>query len=124
MLYSFAVVLWEIWTRQTPFSGSRYKFDSQLERDVLNGTRPAIPDNTPVNLRILIEQCWQEKPKARPRFGDIVLQLQSMVLEVRMPQDATPSRGFSPELATQLNEPYPLGGHRHGIVEMVELRDM
>ena len=37
-------------TDWTPFSGSRYVFDRQVELDVLNGTRPDITYDTPGNI--------------------------------------------------------------------------
>ena len=100
-VYSFGVVLWEILTRKTPFSGSRYEFDRQVKLDVLNGIRPAIPDDTSDDLKSLIEKCWQEKPKARPQFGNIVLQLQSMAREVLIPQNASSSLRCSLESVTR-----------------------
>ena len=124
---SFAVVLWEIWTRQTPFSGPRYKFDRQLKHDVLNGTRPAIPDDTPANLSSLIQQCWQENPKARLQFGDIVLQLQSMIRDLSLPQNAISSPHCLPGSVTQMREIHdlcPVEGQKEDSIEIVELNDL
>ena len=75
---SFAIVVWEIITRKTPFSGPDYRFDSNVEEAVLNGTRPEIPGNTIEDLQNIVNQCWQDNPKSRPAFTDIVLQLQSL----------------------------------------------
>ena len=75
--------MWEIVTRRTPFSGTGFEFDGQVENAVLNGTRPAIPADTHEDLGILIGQCWQEKPKSRPQFRDIVPRLKSLVSELQ-----------------------------------------
>jgi hypothetical protein len=80
-IYSFGIVLWEIETRQLPFSGPDYRFDASVEDAVLNGIRPMIPDETYDDLRNLIEDCWQTKPKGRPSFTDIVPRLHTIVYQ-------------------------------------------
>ncbi|XP_062504702.1 probable serine/threonine-protein kinase drkC [Corticium candelabrum] len=77
-VYSFAIVVWEILTREIPFSGSKYKFDAQVECDVLAGIRPPTPNDACKIFRKLMEECWQHKPEARPQFTSIVSRLESM----------------------------------------------
>ncbi|XP_062501732.1 dual specificity protein kinase shkA-like [Corticium candelabrum] len=78
-VYSFAIVVWEIVTRQTPFSGNEYKFDARIEDAVITGVRPTLPAETDKGLRYIIEQCWQGKPKDRPTFVDIVVLVRSIL---------------------------------------------
>ena len=70
--------MWEIVTRQLPFSGPGYVFDAKVEDAVLSGTRPTIPDDTTDDLGSLIGECWQAKPNSRPPFTDIVPRLHTM----------------------------------------------
>jgi hypothetical protein len=79
---SFGIVLWEVLTRQTPFSGPDYRFDAQVENAVLSGVRPIIPSDTPAELSSLIEECWQQVAKYRPQFKEIVAHLQCLFQEV------------------------------------------
>jgi serine/threonine protein kinase len=74
-VYSFGIVMWEIVTRELPFSGPDYKFNLDVEDAVLRGTRPIIPVGTLGDLSSLIEMCWQDKPSSRPSFTDIVSRL-------------------------------------------------
>jgi hypothetical protein len=70
-VYSFAVVLWEIVTRQLPFR--HYDFNYEVVSAVRSGERPAFPGDSPsvLALKPLIQDCWQTEPTDRPSFGVI-----------------------------------------------------
>jgi serine/threonine protein kinase len=78
-VYSFAIVMWEVLTRQTPYSDPRYRSDAQVKNAVLDGTRPQIPAGTPSELSFLIEECWEEVSSYRPQFKEIVSRLQCLI---------------------------------------------
>lgn len=63
---SFAIVMWEIWTRQFPFA--QYRFDYQVEDAIVSGERPATPADCPRDYRQLMMDCWQHNPEHRPTF--------------------------------------------------------
>lgn len=76
-VYAFGVILWELMTRQVPYVSSidfkkkemNVKFQ-QIDR-VKKGERPAIPGGLPAVARELIERCWHQDPRKRPKFSEI-----------------------------------------------------
>jgi hypothetical protein len=77
-VYSYAIVLWEIWARVQPWNEVKeegVQFSSVLAERVLAGVRPRLlPDcpDAPVGYRDLMEQCWAGQPDRRPTFAAIV----------------------------------------------------
>jgi len=70
-VYSYGIVLWELFTREDPFPNIE-NFDTMLEAVCRNNERPNIPDNCPATLKKLIQKCWSPKPNARPTFEEIL----------------------------------------------------
>lgn len=69
-VYSFGLVLWEMVTGTIPYEDM---IPIQAAFAVINkNLRPAIPDDCPLALRALIEQCWALHPEKRPEFWQIV----------------------------------------------------
>lgn len=75
-VYSFGIILWECVTSQQIWKHLSYK--SMCDAVVQQRQRPAIPQECPEKLAILIEDCWGHDPVARPVFGDILARLRSM----------------------------------------------
>ncbi|XP_009355586.2 serine/threonine-protein kinase STY46 [Pyrus x bretschneideri] len=79
-VFSFGVVLWELLTGKLP-----YEYLTPLQAAVgvvQKGLRPTIPKNTPPKLAELLEKCWQQDPKSRPDFLEIIEILQALAKEV------------------------------------------
>eukprot|EP01133_Synstelium_polycarpum_P005887 gene5887-6810_t len=68
-VYSFGIVLWEIYCRKDPYDGVN---SWSIPVMVCKGERPPIPSDCPSDLSKLIKECWQEKAKKRPKFKEIV----------------------------------------------------
>ena len=69
-IFSFALVMWEIITREKPFQSK-----SQIEAAAavaIEGKRPPFPDDTPTAIKVLIESCWAVKPSDRMKVEDII----------------------------------------------------
>ncbi|KAH3831342.1 uncharacterized protein LOC127880025 [Dreissena polymorpha] len=74
-VYSFAIILWEMLTRNIPYEGtSVFKV---LER-VRKNKRPEIPASTPEGLTHLISICWDPNPAKRPQFKEILQILENL----------------------------------------------
>eukprot|EP00041_Stephanoeca_diplocostata_P035501 m.1256491 g.1256491 ORF g.1256491 m.1256491 type:complete len:1443 (+) comp24711_c0_seq1:673-5001(+) len=79
-VYSFAIVMWEIWARADPWDNldaeSYISFFGQLQRCVTTGVRPLVPPAdahpAPVEFVVLMKACWHGDPNARPAFSQIV----------------------------------------------------
>ena len=75
-VFSFAVVLWQLLTREEPFQDR-----GQVEAAAavaMEQARPPFPEGTPPAMVRLIETCWSQEPDQRMPFDDIVEVLQGM----------------------------------------------
>ncbi|KAG0582938.1 hypothetical protein KC19_3G096300 [Ceratodon purpureus] len=72
-VYSFGMLCYEILSGYVPFStiGS----SKTVKEKVLKGERPNLPNHCPLELKALIEKCWNQEPSERPRFATICLEL-------------------------------------------------
>lgn len=84
-VYSFGVLLWQIYTRKKPFA--RYKtLKSPQEKNefaeaVWNGYRPTIPLSTPPLLANLISRCWATDTTVRPTFNQVIQSLHQVLFD-------------------------------------------
>lgn len=69
-VYSFGMILFELYTLQTPFEGSN---STQAFMSAMRGQRPKVSEECPV--KSLIEQCWSANEKHRPSFDEIATEL-------------------------------------------------
>eukprot|EP00117_Sycon_ciliatum_P028011 scpid16651/ scgid4929/ Probable serine/threonine-protein kinase drkA; Receptor-like kinase 1; Receptor-like kinase A; Vesicle-associated receptor tyrosine kinase-like protein 1 len=83
-VYSFGIVLYEIFFRKRPFvEREDFRFYSVLTDAVVSGYRPDVSedsfgDDVPVEYVMLMEHCWKADPSSRPTFADIVNRLQKL----------------------------------------------
>ena len=74
-VYSYAIVLWEIWSRQVPWRGLQ---PVQVTRKVVDKReRPPVPAGMPAELRELMVRSWAHPPADRPDFAEIEAQLKA-----------------------------------------------
>ncbi|EGD80352.1 TKL/DICTY4/DRK protein kinase [Salpingoeca rosetta] len=76
-VYSFGIVMFEIASREEPFK--ELKSYAQVKGAVLRGQRPALPSNCPVKFGLLMQQCWNQDPYARPQFYQVRKRLLEML---------------------------------------------
>ncbi|KYQ88308.1 SH2 domain-containing protein [Tieghemostelium lacteum] len=85
-VYSFGLVLWQIYTRQELFPefDNFYKFVAAIcDRQL----RPPIPEDCPKALKTLIQKCWDPLPENRPSFDGIVSALEDIVIDCCIPDE-------------------------------------
>ena len=74
-VFSYGIVLWEILTRSVPY---RNLEPAQIIARVLTSDlRPPMPEGTPPEIALMIRQCWDRDPKARPTFSEILRRFKS-----------------------------------------------
>jgi len=66
--------LWEIITRDVPYSDERSEL---IAKTVMEGKRPPLPDDCEKYLSELMILCWSQDPDQRPSFQDILTYLYS-----------------------------------------------
>lgn len=77
-VYSFGVLLWTLWTCQSPY----YYLDVtpvQLLSRVVAGLRPRIDRDMPRELVMMMMACWHEEASVRPTFDVLVGQLRELL---------------------------------------------
>ena len=78
-VFSFGIVLWEIWSRGFPFE--QYRFAHEVDDAVERGERPVVPDDCPEVYAKLMQDCWSKGARERPSFSEIVSRLENLHLE-------------------------------------------
>ncbi|CAB4444217.1 unnamed protein product [Rhizophagus irregularis] len=63
-IYSFAILMWEISSGQTPFIN--YEHENDIIMNIINGIRPKIMPGTPLEYKNLMKECWDADPLKRP----------------------------------------------------------
>ncbi|KAG0566994.1 hypothetical protein KC19_7G102500 [Ceratodon purpureus] len=74
--YSFGMVCFEILTGDVPYSDVETR--KEMRESIKKGKRPKLPEDPedcPLVLKDLIERCWSENPKKRPKFHVICSEL-------------------------------------------------
>jgi len=75
-VYSFAIILWQLLTREEPFTDVTAVDAAQLVANEMQ--RPPIPPNTPVAVVDLIKVNWDENPTSRSTFEKISTDLRNL----------------------------------------------
>ncbi|KAH0790031.1 TKL family protein kinase [Histomonas meleagridis] len=74
-VYSYGLVLYEMYTKKIPFDGLEPA--QVIYRVLVQQERPSLPDDTPQGLSELIQNCWATDPNVRPSFNEITKMFQS-----------------------------------------------
>ncbi|XP_030077772.1 ankyrin repeat and protein kinase domain-containing protein 1 [Microcaecilia unicolor] len=102
-VYSFGIVIWEILTQKKPYSGASMM---TIIIKVAAGNRPLLEDITEERpsecqqMIDLMQRCWSQDPKKRPRFQDIPIETDMLLYLLTSP--------MSEALGARENEPEPL----------------
>ena len=76
-IYSFSLIIWEILHEERFFE--EFKFNSQLEVQVVNhDLRPPLQNTITVEMKKLIEDCWNPNPCNRPPASEVTKRLSEL----------------------------------------------
>ncbi|RID41094.1 hypothetical protein BRARA_J01081 [Brassica rapa] len=78
-VFSYGIVIWELLTGHIP-----YAYLTPLQAAVGVGLRPKIPKKTHPKVKGLLQRCWNQDPKDRPEFEEIIEMLQQIMIEVNV----------------------------------------
>jgi serine/threonine protein kinase len=95
-IYSIAMLMWEISSGQPPFIN--YEHDYNLAMNIINGIRPKILLETPIEYKNLMEQCWNADPSKRPDVYTLIDKIQEMNLYYQN----TPDESLQSEIYSNL----------------------
>lgn len=73
-IFSYAIVMWEIMTRQTPYKNMESP-QALMKFVTVEGGRPdlkLVPPECPQNFKALMIRCWDQDPTKRPDFRTIL----------------------------------------------------
>lgn len=76
--YSFGIIMWQIVKGKVPFSGLGRR--TYMENVVVGGDRPRLDRIWPKAFSRLLQRCWQEDYTQRPSFGEIMSELDALIL--------------------------------------------
>jgi len=76
-VFSFGILLWQIFTQKFPYSIPPYSnYDSrEIASFVRAGKRLEIPKDMPREIIALIQSCWDQNPSDRPDFSHSIVPL-------------------------------------------------
>jgi serine/threonine protein kinase len=97
-VYSFGMVLWELWEKKRPFDELTSRFD--IMDAVRAGKRPPISDNCPPTYKSLITRCWHGEASRRPTFNYIVRYLKDELARVKRNKALSQQQQAQPMPAT------------------------
>eukprot|EP00951_Prasinocladus_malaysianus_P004549 scaffold31966_cov45-Prasinocladus_malaysianus.AAC.1 len=80
-VYSLGMVLYELAALAPPFDGA-----VDLLGLIKNDQRPTLPDDTPEDLKSIIQDCWHQNPKRRPTCTDVCRRLVKLAEELNLQQ--------------------------------------
>jgi serine/threonine protein kinase len=88
-VYSYGMVLWELWERKRPYEELYSRFD--IIDAVRAGRRPPIGADCPAAYRSLIQRCWHDQPARRPTFAYIVRYLKDELAHIKRNRNSSVS---------------------------------
>jgi len=90
-VYAFALVFWEILTREDLFD--QYDDKEIFTEDIARkGVRPTLINVHPV-LQELLVKAWSRNPDSRPSFEQVLPMLEKALIQIYLPSDLCPMAG-------------------------------
>jgi serine/threonine protein kinase len=113
-IYSFAIVMWEIVTRDAPFFEYSDMREIQIKQAIIHeNLRPTIPEECPLELAELIRRCWDADPAQRPPFSSSIQVLSTLIRASNGSVSNTSQRDSNPRNAVRGSIASPRGPKGH-----------
>ncbi|EXX66895.1 Cmk1p [Rhizophagus irregularis DAOM 197198w] len=103
-IYSIAILMWEISSGYSPFIDYKHD-DYNLAMDIINGMRPEIMSDIPLEYKNLMVQCWDADPLKRPDIKSLQEKIREIHLSYQnMPDEFFQSKAMNNfEIKTSIN---------------------
>jgi len=88
-VYSFGIILYEIYARKDPYNGERLSVVINGVKDKEIMKRPSVPSATPPMVATIMNECLLDDPQARPTFTEMDLRLKRLSAASVEPGDTT-----------------------------------
>ncbi|GBC07977.1 hypothetical protein RclHR1_07830004 [Rhizophagus clarus] len=75
-IYSIAILMWEMSSGRPPFFNRDHNYD--LAINIVNGMRPKIVPETPLDYENLMKQCWDADPLKRPSIETLLIKIREI----------------------------------------------
>lgn len=75
-VYSFGIILYEVYSRKEPYCGEEVEEVLRLVADKTMNKRPEIPKNMPPSVQAFMTDCLVAEPEQRPTFTELDQRLQ------------------------------------------------
>ena len=77
-VYSFGILLWEVYARADPYEGESFfrVLDEIVDPNIKR--RPPVPPDCPIEMRSIMEGCLEDNPELRPTFEEMDIRLRGM----------------------------------------------
>jgi len=82
-VYSFGLILWEIWTGIEPF-GKYQEYEEFFSAVCIDNERPELPLDAPQSFNSLVSNCWAQDRKKRPTFSEVVFRLAEVIVDIEV----------------------------------------
>jgi len=84
-VYSFGIILYELYSRKDPYEGEDFKQTLKMIADPGICKRPSAPKSCPPEVQIIMDECLRHNPNLRPSFEDLDVRLRSLDVETVEP---------------------------------------
>lgn len=80
-VYSFGIILYEVYARKIPYFGEDHREVLRLVADPALNKRPLLPSSCPSAVVSIMNECVEKTPESRPTFKELDLQLKALDVE-------------------------------------------
>lgn len=105
-VFSFAMVLWEMYTCEYPWANTTSLKD-HVRNVCVKNERPPLPDACPQSLREAIQAMWHIVPDKRPSFEDILPRFEAILIESTLLHDVGAVRFWKAFFPDEQSVPFP-----------------
>ena len=77
-VYSFGIILYEVYSRQDPYDGEDHGEVLRLVADPIVNKRPGLPKSCPLAVSSIMNDCLVASPEDRPSFEELDLRLKRL----------------------------------------------